>query len=431
MNNFVRRRFVSVSIMFSIIFALCLYVNSLKSFRLLLGDYLLKHNKADWAFACYDKVVRKSRVQNDFDINAPYLRNFRDTLIQKLKTICGHLSHDNIGKNNIVEIDRLLSRIELIKGALEFNSQQGNFLAEVYSEVGKYYKDRNQLDFSQKAYREAMSYRPEFFVKSNFMEDLIPIYSSYISQERWKEIVEIFPFGAHEFSTITRLQEGYFFYYMGKKLFLSKNSLNEAVSLFRKAYEAGIGDAAFQIGSIFEIQGNLKEGAFWFSKALKLIPTHLDAINHLLQIPDHLRRIELSKEELINRKNLLTPTNITQIDLGGKIEFLGYQIDSKEKKTHFRLWYRCLDKMATNYILSLHGHVKDKTILEPDRVKYGFGNWDHNPNKITSKWDIGEVYVHDYERKIQVGDYNLTFTLDVGGKYLGSEVRIGWVKLGS
>jgi hypothetical protein len=87
--------------------------------------------------------------------------------------------------------------------------------------------------------------------------------------------------------------------------------------------------------------------------------------------------------------------------------------------------------MTPNYMLCLHGYVKDKTILEPDRVKYGFANWDHIITKVTSKWDIGEVYVHDYEKRIHVGEYNLAFWLAVAGKYLGDYNRIGWVKLGS
>lgn len=406
----------------------CLYVNSLRSFRLLIGDYLLKHNKADRAFEWYAKVARKSITENNPDISVPYLTNYLDTIIQKLKIILDHSAGGKIDKTDIVEIEKLLSRLKPIRGNLGFDYEKANFLASVYAKVGKYYKDQSEPEFSQKAYNEAISYHPKFLIKSNFTEDLIPVYTS---QEKWEEILEVFPFiGASEFSKITGLQEGYFFYYLGK-LSLNKNDLKETVGFFKKAYEVGIGDAAFQLGKLFERQGNLQEGACWFSRALRLVPTHIDSIDNLIQTPDHLRPIEITKKELMNRKKLLSPINMKRIDLGGKVEFLGYQISSKEGKTEFRFWFKCLDKMTPNYMLSLHGYVKDKTILEPDRVKYGFANWGHIIRKVTSKWDIGEVYVHDYEKRIPEGEYNLAIWFAVAGKYLGDYHRIGWVELGS
>jgi hypothetical protein len=65
--------------------------------------------------------------------------------------------------------------------------------------------------------------------------------------------------------------------------------------------------------------------------------------------------------------------------------------------------------MNIDYILWFHGGVKDKSILEPNRKKYGFANFDHGIKEPTSKWQIGEVYRHGYTRNINSGEYNFRF----------------------
>ncbi|GAW94004.1 hypothetical protein [Calderihabitans maritimus] len=130
------------------------------------------------------------------------------------------------------------------------------------------------------------------------------------------------------------------------------------------------------------------------------------------------------------------------VNLGNKILYLGSLFTPlADGKTRITMYFKVIGQMNDDYKLFLHGRVKDKSILEENRKKYGYANFDHSFSTPTSQWTVGEIYVHTYVRKINPGWYDFKFGFwkpagendsakrlyPVGSVDPG--VRIGWVQI--
>ena len=94
-----------------------------------------------------------------------------------------------------------------------------------------------------------------------------------------------------------------------------------------------------------------------------------------------------------------------------RLQVLGYRVHHLpgERGTRLVLYFEVLDTIERDYIIWLHGHVKDSTILPEDRQEYGFANFDHSPTLPTTEWQEGRTYIDSYIFRANSGDYNLSF----------------------
>jgi len=98
------------------------------------------------------------------------------------------------------------------------------------------------------------------------------------------------------------------------------------------------------------------------------------------------------------------------VNLGGKVEFLGHSLRRKERDGHgLSLFFRCLEEMEEDYTLWVHGEVEDESLLEGQRREAGYAVFDHL--LPTSRWQVGEVYQDDEVSGLKPGRYHFTLGL--------------------
>jgi hypothetical protein len=103
-------------------------------------------------------------------------------------------------------------------------------------------------------------------------------------------------------------------------------------------------------------------------------------------------------------------THKMNVNLGGKVEFLGHSLRGKEGDDHgLSLFFRCLEEMEEDYTLWVHGEVEDESLLEGQRSEAGYAVFDHL--LPTSRWQVGGVYQDDEVRGLRPGRYHLTLGL--------------------
>ena len=189
--------------------------------------------------------------------------------------------------------------------------------------------------------------------------------------------------------------------------------------------------AHYLIGSHYEAEGLTQQAQVEYEKAISQVPTHIESLTGL-------NRLGLGYEQTIAR---LTPTNKLGVNLGDKIEVMGYDIGFLEDgRTAITFYLKTIGDIREVYMMWLHGRVKDKSLLEENRVKWDFMNFDHWFSPAPTRWRLGEVYKDVYIRQIRTGDYRLSFgiwsppehadirLIDVNtGKHA---IDLGWFELG-
>jgi hypothetical protein len=130
-------------------------------------------------------------------------------------------------------------------------------------------------------------------------------------------------------------------------------------------------------------------------------------------------------------------THKININLGGKVEFLGYSLRGEERGDHrLSLFFRCLQDMAEDYTLWVHGEVEDESLLEGMKSERGYAVFDHL--LPTSRWEAGEVYQDDEVKGLRPGRYHFTLGLwrPEDGSRLWREddpnahiIDLGWVEM--
>jgi len=125
------------------------------------------------------------------------------------------------------------------------------------------------------------------------------------------------------------------------------------------------------------------------------------------------------------------------VNLGGKVEFLGHSLRGEEKSDHgLSLFFKCLEKMEEDYTLWLHGEVEDESLLEGQRREAGYAVFDHL--LPTSRWQVEEIYQDDEVRGLRPGRYHFTLGLwrPEDGSRLWREddpdahiIDLGWVEV--
>jgi hypothetical protein len=98
-----------------------------------------------------------------------------------------------------------------------------------------------------------------------------------------------------------------------------------------------------------------------------------------------------------------------RVNLGGKVEFLGYSLRGEKDDRGLSLFFRCLEEMGEDYTLWVHGEVEDASLLEGQRREAGYAVFDHLLS--TSRWQVGEVYQDDGVRGLRPGRYHFTLGL--------------------
>ena len=126
-----------------------------------------------------------------------------------------------------------------------------------------------------------------------------------------------------------------------------------------------------------------------------------------------------------------------RVNLGGKVEFLGYSLiagEGGERGVGF--FFRCVEGMEEDYTLWVHGEVEDEALLEGQRREGGYGVFDHL--LPTSRWEVGEVYEDDGVRGLKGGRYHLSLGLwrPEDGSRLWREddaeahiIDLGWIEV--
>jgi hypothetical protein len=125
------------------------------------------------------------------------------------------------------------------------------------------------------------------------------------------------------------------------------------------------------------------------------------------------------------------------VNLGGKVEFLGHSLRRKEGDDHeLSLFFRCLEGMEEDYTLWVHGEVEDESLLDGQRREAGYAVFDHL--LPASRWQVGEVYQDDEVRGLRPGRYHFTLGLwrPEDGSRLWREddpeghiIDLGWVEV--
>jgi 4-amino-4-deoxy-L-arabinose transferase-like glycosyltransferase len=125
------------------------------------------------------------------------------------------------------------------------------------------------------------------------------------------------------------------------------------------------------------------------------------------------------------------------VNLGGKVEFLGHSLRGEEGNGHgLSLFFRCLEEMEEDYTLWVHGEVEDESLLEGQRREAGYAVFDHW--LPTSRWRGGEAYQDDEVRGLRPGRYHFTLGLwrPEDGSRLWREddpnahiIDLGWVEV--
>jgi hypothetical protein len=97
------------------------------------------------------------------------------------------------------------------------------------------------------------------------------------------------------------------------------------------------------------------------------------------------------------------------VNLGEKVEFVGYSSRVEEDGHGLSLFFQCLEGLEEDYTLWIHGEVEDKSLLEGQRVEGGYTVFDHLLS--TSRWGVGGVYQDDGVRGLRPGRYRFTLGL--------------------
>ncbi|NIO68081.1 MAG: hypothetical protein GTN71_03230, partial [Anaerolineae bacterium] len=125
------------------------------------------------------------------------------------------------------------------------------------------------------------------------------------------------------------------------------------------------------------------------------------------------------------------------VNLGGKVEFLGHSLRGKEGDDQgISLFFQCLEGMEEDYTLWVHGEVEDESLLKGVKSERGYVLFDHL--LPTSRWEVGEVYQDDEVRGLKPGRYHFTLGLwrPEDGSRLWREddpnahiIDLGWVEV--
>jgi len=98
------------------------------------------------------------------------------------------------------------------------------------------------------------------------------------------------------------------------------------------------------------------------------------------------------------------------VNLGGKVEFLGHSLREQEEDGQgISLFFRCLEDMEEDYTLWVHAEVEDESLLEGQKREAGYAVFDHL--LPTSRWEAREVYQDDEVRGLRPGRYHFTLGL--------------------
>jgi hypothetical protein len=130
-------------------------------------------------------------------------------------------------------------------------------------------------------------------------------------------------------------------------------------------------------------------------------------------------------------------THKMNVNLEGKVEFLGYSLRGEEGGDRgLSFFFRCLQNMGEDYTLWVHGEVEDEFLLEGVASERGYAVFDHL--LPTSRWEAGEVYQDDEVRGLRPGRYHFTLGLwrPEDGSRLWREddpnahiIDLGWVEM--
>jgi len=124
------------------------------------------------------------------------------------------------------------------------------------------------------------------------------------------------------------------------------------------------------------------------------------------------------------------------VNMGGKVEFLGYSWEKEGDGHELSLFFRCLEEMGEDYTLWVHGEVEDESLLEGQRREAGYAVFDHLLS--TSRWQVGAVYQDDDVRGLRPGRYHFTLGLwrpeDSSRLWLKDDpsahvIDLGWVEV--
>jgi tetratricopeptide (TPR) repeat protein len=91
------------------------------------------------------------------------------------------------------------------------------------------------------------------------------------------------------------------------------------------------------------------------------------------------------------------------------LRVIGYRFRTLDPVIMIQTYFEVLSPISKDYVIWMHGHVTDTTILPPGRQQYGFDNFDHRPGLPTSQWPTGEIYRHSYAIHANPGEYRLSF----------------------
>jgi len=359
MYSYIKKTFRIILLTVSLFIVFILWLNSTLFFRFYLAKYYMRHSQKDKIVLLYKKIFRKE--------------------------LSKHVASNKIldlNKSNLLnEVYIWLSQFYLSRNDWPALIEEYNFWIKVFPGDSiaytklclVYLKEGDLLNASKIALR----------FKKKFKRD---IFSNLNTKDKWYISLGV-PYSGNN------LWQG-----------AIKKWDNDALSYLEP------GERYFEKALVYENLNMQDMATLEYLKTLELIPGHIDA---LYKLNDIYNRAGLLKESGILQLKIteLTPVHKLECNLGNVIKFLGYDIKCMESgNTKFRFWFQCTAKIDIDYEIWVNGLVRDKKILDPDRIQYGYANLgSYSPEKPTTKWQKGEVYVFIFNRKINQGWYNFYF----------------------
>ncbi len=276
--------------------------------------------------------------------------------------------------------------------------------------LAQYYLSKNNKLEAIKYFNKLKDIRP--LDKSNY-ERLFKLYIDFDNINEAANIVAQYKLHTKDTFPIKLPEDEKWYYKLGLSC-IDKKMWIEAKDAFQKCLNKNqyFADAYYQLGNIYQKLDNPNDAYKQYHFALENAPGHIEALKKICQI-----EIALSNNEKVKKIKKaiedLTPTIEWYVNYSNKIEILGYNISMYDANlVEVIFWLRCIGNLEDDYrlwVTAIPKNKKNERLNYPESVEnVGLASLFIQP---TSSWKIGEVYRHQYTKRIIPGGYDIRLGL--------------------